>query len=106
MYKAVLFSLDGDWVTDFVGETKDEVIKKLADKGSRWYFYPFEAIILHKGKLTTNRQRLIDVAPNLPRELVGKSIKTAGKWLRSLSDEELQVMAMGGIVVNYFKPKK
>jgi len=101
MYKAVLFSLNGDWVTDFVGETKDEVINKLADKGSRWFFYPFEAIILHKGNLTTSRQRLVDIAPNLPRGLVGRSIKTAGKWLRSLGDEEVQQMAMGNIVVNY-----
>lgn len=101
MYKAVLFSLDGDWVVDFESETKEEVIDKLADKGSRWFFYPFEAIILHKGNLTNNRQRLVDVAPNLPTGLVGRSIKTAGKWLRSLSDEEVQQMAMGNIVVNY-----
>ena len=86
-YKAVLFAPDGDWVTDFKGNTKDEVMEKLADKGSKWYFYPFEGIILDKGGLTTAKQRLIDIAANLPQELAGKSVKTVSKWLESQSEE-------------------
>ena len=95
-YKAILFAPDGEWVIDFSRRTKDEVVEELANKGSRWYFYPFEGIILDKGGLTTSKQRLVDVAPNLPRELVGKSIKTVSKWLKGLSEEELYEIATGG----------
>jgi len=35
MYKAILFSLDGDFITDFESETREEVIEKLSNKGSR-----------------------------------------------------------------------
>lgn len=95
-YKAVLFAPDGDWVTDFEGDTKEEVIDKLADKGSRWYFYPFEGIIRDWGGYTTSVQRLVDLAPNIPQELVGKSIKTVSNWLKGLTGRELYNMAAGG----------
>lgn len=95
-YKAVLFAPDGDWVTDFKGDTKDEIIEQLANRGSRWYFYPFEGIILDKGRLTKSTQRLVGLASNVPQELVGKSIRAVGKWLKDLSEEELYAMATGG----------
>lgn len=88
-YKAVLFAPDGDWVTDYKANTKVEVISKLADGGSKWYFYPFEGLILDKGALTSGTQRLLDVAPNLPRELVGKSIRTMSRWIAHQSQPEL-----------------
>lgn len=44
MYRAILFSPDGDYVTDYTRETIEEVQEELADQGSRWYFYPYEAI--------------------------------------------------------------
>lgn len=89
-YKAVLFAPDGDWTTDFKGDTKEEVIEQLANRGSRWFFYLFEGIILNKGGLTKNNQRLIDLAPNLPRDLIGKSIKTVSKFLSKVEYEEQQ----------------
>jgi len=95
-YRAVLFAPDGDWVTDFSADTKEEVINQLADKGSRWIFYPFEGIITDRGKLTTSRQRLVDIAPNLPRELVGRHISTVSNYLKNLSEEELHALATGG----------
>lgn len=96
MYKAVLFSPDGDWVVDFEADTKEEVMDKLADRGSRWFFYPFEGIIRNNGKLTTNRQRVLDIAPNLPRELVGKSIKTVSNWFSRQTDGDLYHYLTGG----------
>lgn len=79
-YKAVLFAVDGDWVTDFPGNTKEEVIEQLANKGSRWYFYPLEGVILDKGGITTATQRLIDAAPPI-EFLKGKAIRTVRKYL-------------------------
>jgi len=95
-YRAILFAPDGDWVTDFSADTKEEVRELLADKGSRWIFYPFEGIITDKGRLTTSRQRLVDIAPNLPKELVGKRISTVSDYLKGLPEEELYAMATGG----------
>ena len=95
-YKAILFAPDGDWVVDFSADTKEEVIERLADKGSRWIFYPFEGIILDKGGLTTSKQRLVDVAPNLPSDWKGKCIKTVKRLLGKMTDEELYEMATGG----------
>jgi len=96
-YKAVLFSPDGDWVVDYGNcETKEQVIDRLANRGSRWYFFPFEGIILDKGGLTTANQRLLDVAPNLPRELVGKSIKTVKRWFERQTDTDLYYYLTGG----------
>ena len=94
-YKAVLFAPDGNWVTDFKGNTKEDVIDQLAHKGSYWFFYILEGIILNKGH-TTHNQRLISLTPNMPQEFVGKSIKTISRWLGSLSEEELLVMLDGG----------
>lgn len=79
-YKAVLFASDGDWVTDFAGESQDEVQELLADKGSRWFFYPFEAIIRDRGGLTTGRQRLVNALEPLDI-FIGKSIRSASRFL-------------------------
>jgi len=78
-YRAILFALDGDWVTDFPSDTKKEVIDKLANKGSRWYFFPLEAVIVDT--LPFSSRRLVDVAPELECFL-GKSVKTIARNLR------------------------
>lgn len=80
-YKAVLFAPDGDWTTDCRGDTKKEVIEQLAGRGSRWYFYPLEGIILDRGGLTDPRQRLIDAAPPICF-LKGRAIKTVSRYLQ------------------------
>jgi hypothetical protein len=67
-YKAVLFAPDGDWVTDYAGSASVEEVQELvADQGSRWYFYPFSAVTVDHGALTTASQRLVDVCHSRPR---------------------------------------
>ena len=92
-YKAILFALDGDWVTDYFGKTKDEVLEKLASRGSRWFFYPLEGIILDKGIATTSKQRVIFMNSLSLRFLSGKSIKSVCKWLK---DNEKDVGGLPG----------
>lgn len=78
MYKAILFALDGDWVTDYRGcETKFEVEQHLANQGSRWFFYPIEFVIVDKGPLTTMNQRIV-AAPDFPWEFKSFEGKTIG----------------------------
>lgn len=40
-YQAVLFSVDGGFVTDFQSPSKQQVWDKISNMGSRWIFYPF-----------------------------------------------------------------
>lgn len=88
-YKAVLFAPDGDWVVDFRGcETIEEVQDKLCNMGSRWIFYPFHAVIVDRGALTTRTQRLVDVAHPF-EEYKGCTIKTFKKMLNELPTEEV-----------------
>lgn len=82
MYKAALFALDGDWVTDFSSDTKEEVREKLADRGSRWFFYPIDAIIKHKGNVTNGRQRILEI-PEPFEHLIGRSIRTASNFFKN-----------------------
>jgi len=84
-YQAVLFAPDGDWVTDFRRDTIEEVIYELANKGSRWFFYPYEAVItcnrnLHSAgsSVTALRQRLVDTCPEL-EGYKGRTIGTVSK---------------------------
>jgi hypothetical protein len=90
-YKAVLFSLDGDWVTDHRRGTIEAVEGALADQGSRWYFYPFHAVIIDHGQLTTKRQRLVSVAEPF-EDFKGKSISTFKGFLGTCSDEFFQAV--------------
>ena len=95
MYKALLVAPDGDWVTDFREcETPEEVQEQLADMGSRWYFYPFHAVIRDNGISTTYRQRIIaDLTPF--GDMEGRTIKTFAKMVKNTPDEELQAI-LGG----------
>lgn len=95
-YKAVLFAHDGDWVTDYKGDTKEEVIDQLANGGSRWLFYYLEGIIYDKGDCTSYRQKVLDVSPILPSHMKGKTICGISKWLSSLSDDERYDMISAG----------
>lgn len=85
-YKAVLFSPDGDWVTDCRGETIEEVFERLGDLGSRWYFYPYTHFIIRdRGAMTTNTQRI--VAAHEPfDEFKGRTIHTVSKFLATQDD--------------------
>jgi hypothetical protein len=87
MYKAILFSSDGDdFVTDYYGcKTKAEVEDKLADQGSRWYFYPWGFVIVdYWYGHDMHNQRIVSV-PMWPQELIelkGKRVSTVQKYLK------------------------
>ena len=80
-YTGILFTPDGDWVTDFKGGTKKEVIDQLADRGSRWYFYPYEGVIRYDNITKSSHKRLVDAAPPI-EFLRGKSVSTVSKYLK------------------------
>ena len=88
-YKAVLFAPDGEWTTDCKGETISEVEEALADMGSRWFFYPFYAVIRDNGALTTANQRILaDLTPF--GDMEGRTIRTMSRMIASTPDEWLQ----------------
>lgn len=90
MYKAALFAPDGDWVTDYRGsETIEDVQLKLADQGSRWFFYPFHVVIRDRGGTTTGTQRIIDAAWPFDH-MKGKSLNTFAKKIAGYPLRELQ----------------
>ena len=89
MYKAILFSTDGDYVTDYSGcETIEEVEAKLANQGSRWYFYPFEFVIKDYNTSLSRPMFLAQIivsSPEYPYELKflkGKSVQTAQEYIK------------------------
>jgi len=86
-YKAVLFSVDGDYVTDFPRETIGQVREALADRGSRWYFFPYEGVIRGDTSTILLRRKLVDVAPEL-EEFKGCYVKTVARVLRELASKE------------------
>lgn len=90
MYQAILFSRDGDWVTDFIGKTKKEVIDQLVDIGSKWYFYPLHFITTKHSHFTTPNQRIVDVPddPDIYEMFRDKSIRTVSNMIKQLTDEE------------------
>ena len=87
MYKAILFTIDGsDYVTDYRGkETINEVEELLANKGSRWYFYPWEFVIRDYGYMPNIRKQRISSVPMWPeelQELKGKTVRTVQRYLQ------------------------
>jgi len=92
-YKAILFAPDGDWVTDFTSSNIEGVIEKLCNRGSLWWFYPFEGIIVDHGT-TTSRQFVVNMAPPF-HFLKGKSIKTISTFIGSLPLKNLKEL-LGG----------
>jgi len=94
-YKAILFAPDGDWVTDYRDcKTIAEVEDKLADQGSRWYFYQFHGVIVDHGPVVTRAQRLVSCAPPFS-QWKGCRISTLSKVIEDLTDDELR-MLIGG----------
>jgi len=45
MYACMLVSPDGDYVITYEAETVSEVVDKVMDRGSKWFFYPYEFIV-------------------------------------------------------------
>lgn len=75
-YKAVLFAPDGHWVTDYRDrQSVEDVWARIENRGSRWYFYPFPAVIRDHGVTTSDRQRIVDACEPL-QHLKGRTIRT------------------------------
>ena len=76
-YTALLVAPDGDYVTDYEGQSLNEVLEQLSDRGSRWFFYPFEFVIRLPFRLNS---RIV----NSPVSgLEGKSVKTILETVKS-----------------------
>jgi len=88
-YQASLFSTDGQWVTDYQNSnTVEEVEESLANQGSRWFFYPFHVVIVdHNNGWTKDNQRIMSAAWPF-EDMKGKTLKTFGKMIANLSDNE------------------
>lgn len=101
-YHALLFSLDAAHVFDFLGQqTKEDVLKKLENMGSRWFFYPFWFVTTGKtivatpygmeslkGKRVKTLQRMFkQAAKHYPDSLQGVA---SGNWPPSLLPEILE----------------
>ena len=72
-YCAVLFSPDGDHITDFRGKkTIQEVWDCINDMGSKWIFYPISCV---------GTDRSIVDTPEQFEEMKRKRIKTVKKYL-------------------------
>ena len=83
-YCALLVAPDGDYVTDYYADTKEEVIEQLKDRGSRWFFYPFEFVI-------TRSNRVVAAPPELS-EFVRKSVNSVVKTFREAYTEACERM--------------
>lgn len=87
-YKAILFSRDGAWVTDYRNcTTKQEVWEHIDNQGSRWIFYPYVFIIIDHGSLTRSRQCIID-APEGFEYVIGHYISTISRMFALDSEKE------------------
>lgn len=85
-YKAILFSLDGDYVTDARNKASvDEVWDEVNDMGSRWIFYPLPCVIVDKGAGTEARQEIVATFDG-GEFLQGVSIKTARNLIEANAD--------------------
>jgi len=90
-YKAILFSLDGEWTTDFKAKTIRDVWDLVNDRGSRWFFYPIVGIIKDNGA-TNKNQRVIEMCNGFTH-LEGKTIKTISNWIRDHPESEAIINA-------------
>ena len=91
MYKAVLFSPDGDWVTDFLEQSISKVEENLENVGSKWHFYPIHFVIEHNGSNSTSSDTKIVASPDVHHyPYVGFTI---GEVAHILSEEFLALSA-------------
>jgi len=86
MYKAILFSVDGEnFVVDYRYEnTVTEVEELIANQGSRWFFYPWTFVIKDSFYDISSNQRIVSVPmwPEELQDLKGKTISTVQKYLK------------------------
>lgn len=96
MYQALLVAPDGDWTCDSFGgcETVAEVESALADMGSRWYFYPFHAVITDNRGVTRDTQRLVSCAWPF-EEYAGRTVRTFARAISELPEDTLRAIMEG-----------
>jgi len=92
-FKAILFAPDGEFVTDYKGDTVEEVSNLINDGGSRWIFYPFCFIIKDEGCFSTNL-RIIESCEMLP-QFKNCTISTVRKFFYKHGDALVTAMEGG-----------
>ena len=85
-YQALFVAPDGDYVIDYKRGTIQEVIDMMGDRGSRWYFYPFEFVIIADSKnyrthSETLRKRIVD-HPYEGHDFKGRTVNTVLNRIR------------------------
>lgn len=73
MYKAIAFSLDGEYITEGEYKTIDEVRDLINNWGSRWIFYPITGVVKNK--------RVVSMCDNFT-QLQNKNINTIQKIIK------------------------
>lgn len=83
-YNAILFHPEGDFVTDFKSDSKQDIWEKISDMGNRWIFYPIPFV--------ATKKTIVD-APDGLDHLRGKRIKTVQKYLKNQwKDNEEEIL--------------
>lgn len=94
-YKAVLFAPDGDWTIDYHRSVCVEHVQdQLADQGSKWFFYPFHAVIVDHGALTDKSARIVDAAAPF-EHMKGSTIGKFSEMLKSMPEDDLRMILEG-----------
>lgn len=83
-YRAILFSPDGEWVTDYDSPTAEEVWDKVANQGSRWIFYPLVFVIGADRSSYVGRRRIVSTPDNL-ESWRGRTVATLMQTLEDAS---------------------
>lgn len=95
MYKGVLFAPDGDWVFDYRQSPCIEYVEEcFADQGSKWYFYPFHAVIVDHGPLVDKTARIVSAAEPF-EHMKGSTIGKFSEMLKSMPEDELRMILEG-----------
>ena len=64
-YQSIQFAFDdGDYICDYHEATVDEVVDRICDQGSRWFFYPIPFVITGgsrswRSRAETQRKRIV-----------------------------------------------
>ena len=86
-YVGLLVAPDGDFITDYKSESVEEVERKLADRGSCWFFYPFEAVI-KISKTPIRERRIISICEPF-EEFRGKKVQSFLDFIENTYKEEV-----------------
>jgi len=85
-YKAILFAPDGDFVTDFYSDNKEDIWDSVNDMGSKWIFYPIVFIATDK--------TIVDTPEGL-EHLKGKRITTVRNHIKNVYEQVCDSISEG-----------